>query len=175
MSQGWGSCFEVLNHLGQRLFKADQTVVCCGPLYDVTIKDNSDNEVLHLVESCGCTCTRETEVHCPPGTPIGYIRLHWNNLVTHMSVMNSAREVALLILGPSFQTSIFGNSTYEVKSRDEQHVVGMIKTESGQYLVTFPLDLEVTVKAMLLGATLYLENLIKSKRRALERKARSNS
>ncbi|KAG9469749.1 phospholipid scramblase 3-like [Eleutherodactylus coqui] len=174
VSQGWSFSFEVLNHVGQRLFKADQSVVCCGPIYDVTIKDNSDNEVLHLLENCSCTCSRETAVLCPPGSPIGFVRLHWNNLVTHLSVMDSSRELTLLILGPSFQTSVFGNSTFEVKSRDEQHVVGMIKTENDQLLVTFPLDLEVTVKAMLLGASLYLNNLIKTKRRNLERNARHN-
>ncbi|XP_066444721.1 phospholipid scramblase 3-like [Eleutherodactylus coqui] len=89
--------------------------------------------------------------------------------------MDASREVTLLILGPSFQNNIFGSSTFEVKSRDEQHVVGMIRTDSDQLLVTFPLDLEVTVKAMLLGAALYLGDLIKEKRRNLQMQAQSNS
>ncbi|XP_056408201.1 phospholipid scramblase 2-like [Hyla sarda] len=175
VSQGWGSTFDVLNHLGQRLLQADQNIVCCGPVYDVLIKDNSGNEVLQLVENCGCTCTREMSVNSPPGTPVGFVKLHWNSLVTHFSVMNCSKEVVLLILGPSFQNSIFGNATYEVKSRDEQHVVGMIKLETDHVLVSFPLDMEVTVKALLLGSSLYLSNFIKEKRRALQRQARSKS
>ncbi|XP_069819595.1 phospholipid scramblase 2-like, partial [Dendropsophus ebraccatus] len=157
VSQGLDSHYDVLNHLGQRLFQADHSVGCCGPIYDVSIKDNGGNEVLHLHEPCDCcSCTRLMEVRSPLGTPIGFVKWYWSNLVTHMSVMNFSKEVVLLILGPSFQDSIFGNNTFEVKSQDEQHVVGMIKTETDQLLVTFPLDLEVTVKALLLGASLYL-------------------
>ncbi|XP_069807634.1 phospholipid scramblase 2-like isoform X2 [Dendropsophus ebraccatus] len=113
VSQGRGFFFDVFNHIGQRLFQADQSAVCCGPFYDVSIKDNSGNEVVHLLEPCRCTCTREMEVQCPMGTPVGFVRLHWNRLITHLSVMNSSKEVIFLILGPSFQDSIFGNSTYE--------------------------------------------------------------
>ncbi|XP_072006200.1 phospholipid scramblase 2-like isoform X2 [Engystomops pustulosus] len=156
VSQGLNSSYDVLNHLGQRLFQAEQSVVCCGPPYDVKFSDNSGNEVLQLLENCSCTCTRQIQVHCPLGCPVGFVKLHWNSMVTHLSVMNASQEVMLLIVGPSLQTSIFGNSTFEVKSRDEQHVVGMIRTESDQLLVSFPLDLEVLMKAALLGASLYL-------------------
>ncbi|KAM3910127.1 LOW QUALITY PROTEIN: phospholipid scramblase 3-like [Leptodactylus fuscus] len=172
VSQGWSCSFDVLNSLGQRLFQADQTVVCCGPLYDVKIKDNSGNEVLQLLEGCACTCTRQMEVLCPPGSSVGFVKLHWNNLVTHLSIMNSSHEVILLILGPNLQTGIFGNCNFEVKSREEQHVVGMIRTENDSLLLSFPLDLEVTVKATLLGSALYLNDLIKQKRKTLQRQAR---
>ncbi|XP_069806343.1 phospholipid scramblase 3-like [Dendropsophus ebraccatus] len=175
VSQGNGSTFDVLNQVGQRLFQADEHDVCCGPTYDVSIKDNSDNEVLHLLGGgCCCSCTEEIAVQYFSGTLVGFVKLHDNNLVTHLSVMNSSKKVVLLILGPSFQDSIFGNSTYEVKSRDEQHVVGMIKMETDHSLVTFPVDMEVTVKALLLGSSLYLYNLIKAKRRRLRTQARTH-
>lgn len=175
VSQGRGSSFDVFNHVGQRLFQANQSVVCCGPVYDVTITDNSNNEVLHLLENSACSCTRQMEVHCPPGYPVAFVKLHWNSLITHVSVMNSSSEVMLLILGPSFQTNIFGNSTFEVKSRDEQHVLGMIRTETDHIMVSFPLDLEVMMKAALLGSALYLSCLIKASRLQLQRNARQNS
>lgn len=147
--------------------------MCCGPLYDVTIMDNGGTQVIQLLENCGCTCTREVEVQCPPAHPIGSVKLHWNNMVTHLSVMNANKEVVLLILGPSLQTSIFGNSNFEVKSRDEQHVVGVMRMESGNCVVSFPMDLDVTIKATLLGAAMYLDNLILNKKKYVERKARS--
>ncbi|XP_018431227.1 PREDICTED: phospholipid scramblase 1-like [Nanorana parkeri] len=96
------------------------------------------------------------EVQCPPASPIGSVKLHWNNLVTHLSVMNANQQAVLLILGPSLQTSIFGNATFEIKSLDEQHVVGVIRMASGYSNISFPLDLEVTLKAVLLGAAMYL-------------------
>lgn len=174
-SQGWGRSFDVLNNVSQRIFQAEQKVVCCGPAYDVTIRDNGGMQVMQLLEDCGCSCTREVEIQCPPAHPIGSVKLHWNNMVTHLSVMNASQEVVLLILGPSFQTSIFGNSTFEVKSRDEQHVVGVMRMESGNYVVSFPLDLDVTIKATLLGAAMYLDNLILSKKEYVGRKARSRN
>ncbi|XP_073510713.1 phospholipid scramblase 1-like [Phyllobates terribilis] len=175
VSQGRNCTYDVLNHVGQRLFQAFQDVECCGPLYDVKIKDNSGNEVLQLLESCGCICTREMEVQCPPGSAVGFVKVHNNLMVTHLSILNSSKEVTLIILGPRFQNSIFGNVTFEVKSHDEQHVVGMIKMEGDQILVSFPLDLEVTLKAILLGSSLYLDYFIKVSRSNLQRRARHNS
>ncbi|CAJ0968427.1 unnamed protein product [Ranitomeya imitator] len=98
----------------EQLLQAFQNVACCGPLYDVKIKDNSDNDVLQLLETCSCTCTREMEVHCPPGCPVGFVKVHNNLMVTHLSILNCSKEVTLIILGPRFQNSIFGNVTFEV-------------------------------------------------------------
>ncbi|XP_073421038.1 phospholipid scramblase 2-like [Dendrobates tinctorius] len=175
VSQGRNFTFDVLNHVGQRLFQAFQHVACSAPLYDVKIKDNSGNDVLQLLQNFCCTCTHQMEVHCPPGRPAGFVKLHNNLMVTHLSIMNSSKEVTLIILGPTFQDSIFGNATFEVKSQDEQHVVGMIKMEGDHVLVSFPLDLEVMLKAILLGSSLYLNHFIKCSRMNLQRRARSNS
>ncbi|XP_069623714.1 phospholipid scramblase 2-like [Ranitomeya imitator] len=175
VSQGWNFTFDVLNHVGQRVFQAFQHVSCCAPLYDVKIKDNSDNDVLQLLETRSCTCTREMEVHCPSGRPAGFVKLHNNLMVTHLSIMNSSKEVTLIILGPTLQNSIFGNAAFEVKSQDEQHVVGMIKMEGDHILVSFPLDLEVTQKAILLGSSLYLDHFIRTSRSNLQRRAQSSS
>lgn len=175
VSQGWGRSFDVLNNVGQRLYQVVESVACCGPLYDVKIRDNNGADVIQLLENCGCTCTREVQVQSPPACPIGSVKLHWNNLVTHLSVMDANQQVVLLILGPSLQTSIFGNSTFEVKSVDEQHVVGVIRMESGNTVLSFPLDLEVTIKVVLMGAAMYLDNLILKKKRYVQRQARERA
>ncbi|XP_053320147.1 phospholipid scramblase 2-like [Spea bombifrons] len=171
-SQGWGRSFEILNSNGQRVFQADESVRCCGPLYDVKILDNGGNGVMDLTENCACACTREMKVCDISGEILAFVTLHWNNMVTHLSVKNSAQNVVLMIIGPGFRTNIFGNVSFEVKSHDEQHVVGMIKNENEQFVVSFPLDLEVTIKAALLGSCLYLDSLIYKKRSQLERRAR---
>ncbi|XP_056408203.1 phospholipid scramblase 2-like isoform X2 [Hyla sarda] len=173
VSQGLGSSYDVLNHLGQRLLQTDQNIGCCCPVYDVSFRDNSGNDVLKLLEARSCTCTPQISVTCLSGAPVGFVKLHVNHLVTHLSVMDSSNKVILLILGPSLRDSIFGNSTFEVKSRDEQHVVGIIKMETDHVLVSFPLDMEVAVKALLLGSSLFLSHLIKLARRNL--RTRSNS
>ncbi|XP_063305898.1 phospholipid scramblase 3-like isoform X2 [Pelobates fuscus] len=167
VSQGWGRMFDVLDPVGQRLFQAKQEYQCCGPVYNVKISDNSDRDVLELIQECACTCTRQLQVYSLTGDLLGSVRLHLDSFVTHLSLRNPADEVLLLIIGPSFQTNIFGNSNFEVKSRDEQHVVGMIRNESEQFSVYFPLDLDVTVKALLLGGSFFLESFIYSRRRQM--------
>ncbi|KAM8972733.1 phospholipid scramblase 3-like [Pelodytes ibericus] len=174
VSQGWGRSFDVLDSVGQRLFQAKQQIQCCGPIYDVKIVDNSQREIMQLLESCACTCTKQMQVYSMQHHLLGYVKLHWNSLITHLSLITPNNEVVLLVVGPSFQTNIFGNPSFEVKSSDEQHVVGMIKNENEQFFVSFPLDLEVTVKALLLGACFYMESLIYSKRKQLLNRRNSN-
>lgn len=164
-SQGWGRSFEVLDQMGQRMYQATQTVECCGPIYNLKVQDNAGQDVMEVVENRACRCSHLMEVIIPSYGLVGLVTLHLNAFVTHMSLMNPSKEVILLILGPSFQTSIFGNVTFEVKSRDEQHVVGMIKGEGNQYTVTFPMDMEVTMKAVILASCFYLDSMIYAKRR----------
>ncbi|XP_073479413.1 phospholipid scramblase 1-like [Aquarana catesbeiana] len=165
VSQGWGRSFDVLDQMGQRMYQANQYVQCCGPLYDLKIRDNAGQDVMALLESRTCRCSHLVEVIVPSYGLVGLITLHWNTFVTHLSIMNPSKEVILLILGPSFQTSIFGNVAFEVKSRDEQHVVGMIKGEGNQYTVTFPMDMEVTMKALIMASCFFLDSMINDKRR----------
>lgn len=165
VSQGWGRLFDVLDMMGQHLYQASQYVQCCGPIYNLKIRDNREESVMEVLETCGCRCTRQMEVFVPSFGMIGMATVHNNTLVTHVSIKGPSQEVVLLILGPSFLTNIFGNTSFEVKSRDEQHVVGIIKSDGNKFTVTFPMDLEVTMKALLLAACFYLESLIYSKRR----------
>ncbi|KAM8972732.1 phospholipid scramblase 3-like [Pelodytes ibericus] len=167
VTQGRGRSFDVLDSVGQRVFQAKQYIQCCGPVYNIKLTDNWKRVTLDLTEECGCHCTRQVQVCGEGGRLLGSIKLHNNSLVTHLSMLDPRNQVILLIIGPSFQTNIFGNTTFQVKSSDEQHVVGMIKNENEQFFVSFPLDLEVTVKALLLGACFYLDALIHDKREEL--------
>ncbi|XP_075440359.1 phospholipid scramblase family member 5-like [Ascaphus truei] len=116
----------------------------------------------------------QMEVCAGPGDPIGYVTLNWNAFVTHLSVMNVNKAVVLRILGPSFQTNVFGNVNFEVKSSDEQHVVGTIRLDNGEFTVCFPTDLEVTVKAALMAACFYVNALIAQRRQQLLHRSHHN-
>ncbi|XP_030043492.1 phospholipid scramblase 3 [Microcaecilia unicolor] len=167
-----GKTYEIKNNIGQQIFIAHSDQKCCGPLYDVMIRDNSNMDVIHLLEICKCTCTHQIEVHSPPGTIIGYATLNWYTHVTSLSISNASKETVLLIIGPSFRTNIFGDTNFEVKSRDETQTIGQIIRDNDQFSIQFPLDLEVNIKVVLLGATLYLDHLVEIKRRELERRTR---
>ncbi|XP_031755479.1 phospholipid scramblase 3-like isoform X1 [Xenopus tropicalis] len=173
VTQGWGRNFDVLNPVGQGVLQAEQRIHCCGPMFDVTVRDMRGNDVMALHEGCHC-CSREMEVHSPDGGLLGFVTLHWNSFVTHLSIKNPAKQVLLLILGPSLQANVFGNISFEVKSSDEQHVVGMIRHTNEEVTVSFPLDMEVTVKAILAGSAFYMDSLIYQRRTELLRRRNSN-
>uniref|UniRef100_A0A8C5M0A8 Phospholipid scramblase n=1 Tax=Leptobrachium leishanense TaxID=445787 RepID=A0A8C5M0A8_9ANUR len=116
VSQGYGRSFDILDSLGQRLFQADEIVECCGPIYNVKILNNNGDRVMELVENCACSCTRQVKVFDVSGVPVAFVVLHWNTLITHLSVLTSSQELALIIVGPGFRTNIFGNVCFEVIS-----------------------------------------------------------
>ncbi|XP_077327284.1 phospholipid scramblase 1-like [Lithobates pipiens] len=167
VSQRWARSFDVLDHRGQRMYQGNQHVECCGPNFDLRVRDSRGDEVMSVTESNSCGCSREAVLTLPSTGNIGFVSFPSNNFITHLSIMDSSREVLLLILGPSLKISIFGNISFEVKSRDEQHVVGMIRSEGNQYTVIFPMDLEVTMKAMILASCFYLDSIIYDQRRSV--------
>ncbi|XP_063305895.1 phospholipid scramblase 3-like [Pelobates fuscus] len=167
VSQGSDRTFDVLDSVGQRLFQTKQTVPCCVISYKAKITDNDNRDIMELNESYGC-CTRLMTVCSLDGSIIGQIKFHSGSVVIHLSLLSPNNEVILLIVGPGFETNVFGNSSFEVKSKDEQHIVGIIKSEAeNRMMVSFPLDLEVTVKSLLLAASLYLDYVIYEKRQEI--------
>ncbi|XP_040203100.1 phospholipid scramblase 1-like [Rana temporaria] len=167
VSQRWARSFDVLDRRGRRVYGANQHVECCGPNFDLRVRDSRGDAVMDVIERNCCGCSREADVTLPDTECLGFVSFPSNNFITHLSIMDSSREVLLLILGPSLKISIFGNISFEVKSRDEQHVVGMIRSEGNQYTVIFPMDLEVTMKAMLLASCFYLDSIIYDQKRSI--------
>ncbi|XP_030043145.1 phospholipid scramblase 2 [Microcaecilia unicolor] len=155
-----GKTYEILNTLGQRIFLGKQDLQCCAPQFNVNIMDNSNMEVIHLLEPCRCTCTQEAQVFSPPGTIIGYATLNWNTNVTSLSISNASKDTVLLIVGPSFRTNIFGDVNFEVKNTDETQTIGQITRDNERFVVQFPLDLDVKIKVVLMGAAIFLDNLV---------------
>ncbi|XP_069071709.1 phospholipid scramblase 3-like isoform X2 [Pleurodeles waltl] len=170
--QTWGRNYELLNVLNQRIFFAKQEIQCCGPLYNLHLTDNNSKEVMQLLQNCKCTCSPDIEIHCPPGNIIGYSVWNWSAFVTSLSIQNATRQTVLVVVGPGFQQNIFGDVNFEVKSNDETQTVGMIRRESGQFTVHFPLDLDVNIKAVLIGSSFFLDAEIYSRRMKMLRDAR---
>ncbi|XP_053574399.1 phospholipid scramblase 3 [Bombina bombina] len=165
-AQRIGRAFQVMNEAGQQMFQANEQVRCCRSVPDLTFRDPSGRGVIDVTQNCKCSCSEIViEVNASPGQCIGYVAWMWNTFATHIVVKNINQEAILLILGPGLQTCIFGNVNFEIKSRDEQHTVGMIRSENDTFVVSFPVDLDVTIKALLLAAGYYLNTAIYGKRR----------
>jgi len=173
--------YVVKNSMGQKVYFAAEdtdccTRNCCGPSrpFDMKILDNSGNEVMHLYrplrcQSCWCCCClQELEVSSPPGTVIGYVIQDWSICAPKFSVQNAARDTVLKIEGPICTFSMCGDVEFKVLSKDGGNEVGRISkqwtglakelfTDADNFGITFPMDLDVSMKAVMLGACFLID------------------
>ncbi|XP_066477615.1 phospholipid scramblase 1-like [Tiliqua scincoides] len=173
--------YEIKNAMGQRVYFAAEdndccTLNCCGTLRPFRIKifDNMGLQVMELQRPCRCDCCccpcclQELEVHAPPGNPIGYVQQLWDPCLPEFVVQNEARQDVLKIIGPCIVCSCFGDVNFEVLSLDERQVVGRIGkhwtgllkeffTDVDNFGIQFPMDLDVKMKAVMLGACFLID------------------
>ncbi|XP_045527319.1 phospholipid scramblase 1 isoform X2 [Pieris brassicae] len=173
--------YTVKNAMGQKVYYAVEdndccTRTCCGPIrpFDMKIMDNFQNEVIHLnrplaCDSCWCPCWLQSmEVTSPPGTVIGSIEQEWSIFKPCYVIKNATGEVVLKIKGPVCTFSICGDVKFNVYSKDGETKVGKITkqwsglareafTDSDYFGITFPMDLDVRIKAVLLGACFLID------------------
>uniref|UniRef100_A0A3Q4I2N7 Phospholipid scramblase n=1 Tax=Neolamprologus brichardi TaxID=32507 RepID=A0A3Q4I2N7_NEOBR len=168
--------YEIKNSLGQKIYEAKEKSDCCernccGSLrsFDMKIKDNMDREVIHLIRpfrcsSCCCPCyLQEMEVQAPPGTTIGYIKQDWHPFLPKFSIQGANKETLMRLEGPCFACNCCGDVNFELKGKDGDTSIGRISrqwggllketfTDTGNFGIQFPLDLDVKMKAVLMGA-----------------------
>ncbi|XP_030042961.1 phospholipid scramblase 2 [Microcaecilia unicolor] len=173
--------YEIRNSMGQKIFLAKEksdccTRNCCGSLrqFDMKILDTSDKEVIRLIRpfrcvSCWCPCClQEMEVQSPPGTTIGFVTQSWHAFLPKFSIQNASKETVLKVVGPCLACSCCGDVNFEVKSLDESQSVGRISkqwsgllkevfTDADNFGIQFPMDLDVKIKAVLLGACFLID------------------
>ncbi|XP_073989540.1 phospholipid scramblase 1 isoform X4 [Rhodnius prolixus] len=173
--------FTVKNSLGQKVFYAVEdsgclTRCCCGPLrpFDMKILDNFKNEVIHLHRPLACQscwfpcCLQKMEVFAPLGQLAGTVEQNWSILTPSFSVKNAAGDTILLIEGPFCTFRICGDVEFKVLALDGTTVVGKITkqwagllreafTDADYFGITFPMDLDVKMKAVMLGACFLID------------------
>uniref|UniRef100_A0A8C6TXG9 Phospholipid scramblase n=1 Tax=Neogobius melanostomus TaxID=47308 RepID=A0A8C6TXG9_9GOBI len=172
--------YEIKNSLGQEIYKAKEkndccTRNCCGSLrkFDLKIKDNQDREVIHLIRpfrcmSCWCPCClQEMEVQAPPGTTIGYVKQDWHPYLPKFSIQGPNKETVLRLEGPCFACNCCGDVNFELKGKDGDTIgriskqwSGLLKevfTDTDNFGIQFPLDLDVKMKAVLMGACFLID------------------
>lgn len=111
------------------------------------------------------------EVSSPPGTVIGYIEEEWTFCKPKFSIRNSFEDILLMVDGPICQMNhCFGNDIkYKIKS-DGDNVIGEIAkqwagfaqeyfTDADNFCLTFPIDLDVKQKALIIGACFLIVSL----------------
>ncbi|XP_078525186.1 phospholipid scramblase family member 5-like [Lissotriton helveticus] len=163
--------YEILNAATQRIFHAKEERECWGPRFDIKIYDNAQRAVLHaLLPRNYCSCEDELEVYSPTsGGLIGSVIKRWDPFSSSFSILNSAKEALLKVVGPGATMAAFRDVNFEVKTSKESLTVGRIARvwrglrsellSYDHYSVQFPLDLDAKVKALLLATGLYIDYL----------------
>ncbi|XP_062069446.1 phospholipid scramblase 1-like isoform X2 [Lepus europaeus] len=187
--------YEIRNSLGQRVFLAVEdtdccTRNCCGASRPFTLRilDNTGREVMTLERPLRCNsccfpcCLQKIEVQAPPGVPIGYVSQTWHPCLPKFTIQNEKEEDVLKISGPCVVCSCCGDIDFEIKSLDEQSMVGKISkqwtgllkeafTDADNFGIQFPLDLDVKMKAVMLGACFLIDFMFFEKAGGQDQKA----
>ncbi|XP_077602790.1 phospholipid scramblase 3 isoform X2 [Crocuta crocuta] len=117
----------------------------------------------------------QMEVQAPPGTTIGHVLQTWHPFVPKLSIQDADRRTLLRVVGPCSTCGCGTDTNFEVKTPDESRSVGRISkqwggllqealTDADDFGLQFPLDLDVKVKAVLLGATFLIDYMFFEKR-----------
>ncbi|XP_016076924.1 PREDICTED: phospholipid scramblase 2-like [Miniopterus natalensis] len=168
--------YEIKNRLGQKIYFVMEdtgccTRNCCGGYrpFSMRILDLMGREVITMekplkCDCCCCSCClHQVEIYAPPGTPIGYVIQTRHPYLPKFTIQNENKKDILRIIGPFFACKCCGDVDFEIKSLDEENVVGKISkqwtgfvreafTDYSDFDIQFPVDLDVKMKAVMLGA-----------------------
>ncbi|XP_030072423.1 phospholipid scramblase family member 5 [Microcaecilia unicolor] len=173
--------YEIKNKLGQRVYFAMEENIFldrnfCGPIRSFTMRitDNKGQEVINVIRPLRCnSCLfpcylQELEVQAPPGAAIGFIVQNWDPLLPKFTIQNERKEDVLKIIGPYTTCGCFGDVNFEVKTLHENSTIGKISkywsgfvndvfTNADNFGVQFPVDLDVKMKAAMMGACFLID------------------
>lgn len=116
------------------------------------------------------TIIQSMEVSSPPGTVVGTVEQEWSLFCPSFAVKNASGDTVLRVEGPFCTMSICGDVEFKIMSADGNVQVGKISkqwsgliremfTDTDYFGITFPMDLDVRMKAVMLGACFLIVSL----------------
>ncbi|XP_036410768.1 phospholipid scramblase 1-like [Megalops cyprinoides] len=162
--------YKIKNTAGQKLLYAVEendwcTMQCFAGLrpFVFRLSDNLGQQVMTLTRPLNCgaccfpSCLQELEVQSPPGNPIGYVVQDWHPYLPKFTIQNERKEPVLKIAGPFCFCRCCLDVHFEVISLNETEAVGKITRQWLDFVITFPVNLDVKIKAVMLGACILID------------------
>uniref|UniRef100_A0A6P4EKH5 Phospholipid scramblase n=1 Tax=Drosophila rhopaloa TaxID=1041015 RepID=A0A6P4EKH5_DRORH len=172
--------YSIQNALGQKVFYAVEDTNCCTrnccperPFHMKVFDHYLKEEVIHLHRPLGCSsvcfpcCLHSIEVSAPPGNVIGSIEEEWSICRPSFRILNQSGDLALRIEGPMCFCSVCCNVDFNVVSLTGDNVGRISKkwsglgreflTDADMFGITFQKNMDVSLKAVLLGATFLID------------------
>ncbi|XP_048018640.1 phospholipid scramblase 2-like [Megalobrama amblycephala] len=166
--------YTVKNDFGESIFTiiedndcCNRTFCCGARSFKMSVFNDSNQEIIRLVRPFVCICCGiELEVQSPPGITIGYVRQNSQIGLPNLTIENERGEPAFKIVKQCVVTCCT-DETFELVSLNEAVADSKIFkpiSSSGpnigvHFVVRFPSNLEVKMKATVLGACILIDCL----------------
>merc|ERR1711962_124704 len=171
--------YEVYNALGQQNFrlKEDSNALSrqwhgSSRSFNILVLDNYDRHIAHFYrpfkwKCCGYSM-QEIEIESPPGNIIGFVRQEYTCCGSRFTVFDADKTTPLIkIVRPGCQVN-YGAAHFELRDLSETTEIGAVRkhwsgfarerfTDADDFSISFPPDLDVKVKASLLGALMLID------------------
>ncbi|KAJ3665702.1 hypothetical protein Zmor_001188 [Zophobas morio] len=174
--------FQIKNTFNQIIFFASEdstylSRICCYTTHPFVMKlsDNFGNEILHFHRVCACDCccfffcSQKLEVLSPSGTLLAVVQQESTFLYPKFTIKDSSGQIILRVEGPGCRMRC-GPVRFKITSHVGLVEVGAITrqwlgfcrectSDANNFKITFPQNLDVKMKAAVLGACFLIDVL----------------
>ncbi|XP_031638157.1 phospholipid scramblase 1-like isoform X2 [Contarinia nasturtii] len=170
-----GNSFHIKNSRGESIYYAREEDDCCAQCcveaskrpFEMQIFDHNQQEVIHVSRPYSCGYSSESvDVMSPSGQVYGRIVQQFTFVYPHFKVKDHLNQTVLYIEGPGIT---IGNASFKVYAMNGTQVGKISKrwsglaqeffTDADHFGISFPVDLDVRMKATLLGAVLLINSM----------------
>ena len=172
--------YEVFSIFGHRLYLTmEQSGACarqcCGPSrgFDMILLDSLNQEVIQIKRSfvccnccCGCCCGQKLQVFSPPGNLIGTVQEVCGYPGLRLALLDGEGKPQLMIQGPvcvcgvGDQFDLLGADGATQVGRVGKQWTGLVPeifTDADNFGISFPMDLDAKMKAVVLASAFLID------------------
>ncbi|XP_040203125.1 phospholipid scramblase 3-like [Rana temporaria] len=170
--------YDLLGTDGQLVYQATEQRECCGPRMHLKVNNTQGYNVLNLlVPSNFCSWDTKLQVFCSSGELLGFIYKEWTSFSIKFDILDPSGLVCLKVKGPGWGEGFMSDQDYKVLSADKTTQIGVITrvwrglrkemfSIKDKYTINFPMDLHVSMKAMLMACALFIDLLEEERSRS---------